>query len=135
VIREGDGPDEDGLNKYMGRDGDGHRGRCLAIRNDGKQALIEGLTEHPGRKLLVQERSAGHWPWFVRFWDEDLPTMGWKRCGESSVQALRGGKLRFGMVMRGFELTPREILYEKYVPAPKRSWLDNLLAKMRRWFS
>ena len=103
MIRQGDGTDDDVTNKYMGRTGESHRGRCVAISHDGKQALLEGLTEHPGRLMLVQERSPGHYPWFVRFWDEEIPDANWKRYGEA----------RWG----------------------KRTWLDNLLVNVRRWFA
>jgi hypothetical protein len=95
----------------------------------------------------VQERSEGHWPWFVRFWDEDLPTVGWRRCEAPRVQALRGGKLRFGILLRGYALEPLEARAGKRkevppeAPAPKlswldklRSWLDKLVANVRRCF-
>lgn len=111
MIRPGDGTDGDDadgvFNKYMGRNGDGHRGHCVAIRQDGKQALIEGFTEHPGRMLLVQERAEGHYPWFVRFWDEDLPdtSSGWKRYGY------------------------------RWARMKKRTWLDKVIVTVRRWFA
>lgn len=90
MIRLDDNPEgHDGLNKYLGRDGTGQHGHCIAIRDDGKQALLKGLSEHPGRILLVQERAEGHWPWFIRFWDEDLPTVGWTRHPEAPWQKRR----------------------------------------------
>lgn len=138
MICEGDGTDEDGTNKYMGRDGMSQRGRCLAIRLDGKQALLEGITEHPGRILLVQERSEGHWPWFVGFWAEDLPVAGWRRCedGGGRVTRLKDGKLRIGVIMRGFQLAPREV--DHFIAPMQKaplSWLDKLLANVRRLFA
>lgn len=144
MIVKGDAPEADGLNKYLGRDGTGHRGYCVAIRHDGKQAFLQGLTEHPGRLLLVQERSPGHWPFFVCFWDEELPTTGWKRCGDRDDRGdrFKGGMLRIGITMRGFELTPRDIYVPRNMPRARkpswrgrlRSWLDNLIAIVRRWF-
>lgn len=103
MISVGDGTDDSAMNKYRGRTGESHRGRCVAIRNDGKQALIEGLTEHPGRILLVQERAPGHWPWFVRFWEEDLPMEGWHRYGYL------------------------------WAPSSRRTWLDKIVSYVRRW--
>ena len=67
AITKGDSPQNDGSNKFIAPDGDGHRGTLIAITPDGKGAILVGLTgEFTGMKIHVKETNTKEYPKFFR---------------------------------------------------------------------
>lgn len=67
MIEIGENPEKiKGINKFIGQDGDGYRGKLIAIHKDKKRAII--LAENSGSKVdwgnfyLVAEKKAHEWP-------------------------------------------------------------------------
>ena len=67
TIEKGDSPQNDGSNKFIAKNGDGHRGTLIAISPDGKEGIIDGITRgFGGSRILVKEVNAKEYPRFVR---------------------------------------------------------------------
>ena len=69
MISKGDSPENDGSNKFITYNGGEHRGTLIAVSPDGKQGIIEGITEKfAGEKIFVQERSDFKYPIFASYY-------------------------------------------------------------------
>lgn len=75
MIRIGTNPEGiPGINKFLGKRREGHRGVIIARRLDGKQAIILSMTESSvpedgvrwGHFYLVEETNHEHYPRVVR---------------------------------------------------------------------
>lgn len=56
-----DWQDSYGVTKFIAKDGEGHRG--IIVQNNGKEALIYGLTGNFTKKLFrVKEINPNQWP-------------------------------------------------------------------------
>ena len=52
-----------GVTKFIAKDGEGHRGIILQVSDDGKTALLWGITaEYSGVVVKVKENDPDRWP-------------------------------------------------------------------------
>ncbi len=82
MIRDGDNPEDEPFFIKFLTPSEGHRGLTVAIRNDGKEAILRGVTAYKDQLILVRETSPARYPTFERLWVGEVPLDGWKWYGE-----------------------------------------------------
>lgn len=80
---DNDPPESHGLNKFLGKGSEGHRGLLLSRSQDGQQGIVLALTQSlnqtedgvlVGRLYLVEEHNADEWPRMLNQVDSAFPS-------------------------------------------------------------
>lgn len=97
MIRYGENPDgEEAINKFVlppRYENEGHRGQVVALRDDGKEAILHVLTRseacpfvEPGVLVLVREEDPDCYPVFQGTWTGLLPVDGWTFYARTDIR-------------------------------------------------
>lgn len=83
MIKIGENPEKTkGINKFIGTDGEGHRGIIIARKSNKKEAIIlaetSGTTVEWGNLYLIKEHEADHYPVVVKRVMRIPNESGWK---------------------------------------------------------